>query len=196
MVTTPQAAMSLFAKVTFCFAGVWLVAFIAYAARPTIVSQLLCMLVTPGFFIFCFISLVRLYTHSYRERWRVVIPFATCILTFGLALGAGPAIRRVMFQRSLPYYESVIHQIESGRISVTPELCRVPQVEGGPAYAVFAQRTTDGILTVEFFTGGGFPVKHSGYLYCSLGSIEPDSDADRRWPRRRELKPLWFQISD
>jgi hypothetical protein len=86
--------MSLFAKVTFCFAGLWLVAFIAFAARPTIVPQLLCMLITPGFFMFCVISLVRLYTHSLREGWRVIIPFATCVLTFGFALGVGPAIRR------------------------------------------------------------------------------------------------------
>jgi hypothetical protein len=187
--------MSLFAKVTICFASLWFVTFVAFAARASGITQLLGMLVTPGFLIFCFISLVRLYTHQGREGWRVIIPFATCFLTVALALWIGPVIRPFMFQRALPYYESVISRMESGKIPVTPELRRVPQVEDGPAYAVLAQRT-NGVLTVEFLTGGGFPVKHSGYLYCSSGSIEPDSVADRRWPKRRELKPLWFQISD
>ena len=187
--------MSLFGKVTICFASLCFVAFVAFAARPSNVTQLLCILVTPGFLIFSLISLVRLCRHQGREHWRIILPPATCVLAVALAMVVVRPIRLAVFHRWLPHYESVIRQMESGTISVTHELRRISQVEGGPAYAVLAQRT-NGVLTVEFLTGGGFPVKHSGYLYSSSGSIEPGSIADRRWPRRREVKPLWFQISD
>ena len=105
-------------------------------------------------------------------------------------------IRQVIFQRSLPRYESIIHQIESGAIPVSGELRHISQVEGNWAYAVLAQRGTNGVLTVEFLTGGGFPVKHCGYLYSSSGVIESGSLADARWPKKHEVRPSWFRISD
>ncbi len=188
--------MSRVTKITIIVAGLWFVVFIAFAARPSPVTQLLSMLLTLGLLIFGFVSFIRLFTHWRRERWRVVTPFAACVLVVVLAPEVGASIRHVTFQRSLPSYESIIRQMESGTMPVTSELRRISQAEGGSAYAVLAQRSTNGVLTVEFLTGGGFPVKHSGYLYCSSGSIEPGSVADRRWPRRREVRPLWFRISD
>ena len=44
--------------------------------------------------------------------------------------------------------------------------------------------------------GGGFPAKHSGYLYLSTGDINADPELVRRWPRHRKLTDRWFAIAD
>lgn len=188
--------MSRVIKITFAIAGMWFAVFIAFAVRPSPVTQLLSMLLSLGLLIVSFISLVRVFTHWGRERWRSVTPLVACVLVVVLAPEIGAAIRRVTLRQALPSYESIIRQIESGAIPVTTELRHIPQLESGSTYAVLAQRSTNGVLTVEFLTGRGFPVKHSGYLYCSSGSIEPGSLVDSRWPKKREMKPLWYRISD
>jgi hypothetical protein len=183
-------------KIAIFVAGLWFVVFVAFAARPTAATQLLSILLSLGFLVFCFISFIRLFTHWRRERWQVVIPLSICLLAVVFAPVVGATMQHVIFQLSLPHYESIIRQMDSGAIPVTPELRRIEQAEGGSVYAVLAQRSTNGVLTVEFLTGGGFPVKHTGFLYCSLGLIEPGSDADSRWRKRREMRPLWYRISD
>ena len=154
------------------------------------------MLLTLGLLGAGFMSLVRVFTYWGRERWRGVAPLLACVLVVMLAPEVGAAIRGALFRRSLPGYESLIRQLESGAIPVTTELRQVWQAEGVSAYSVMAQRGTNGVLMVEFLTGAGFPVKHSGYLYTSSGSIEPGSRIDSRWPKRRTLSPLWYRISD
>lgn len=187
--------MSRLSKITVLIAGLWFVVFTAFAAWPTGLAQLLSMLLTLGLLVFGFISIVLAFTRWRHERWRSIIPFGACALAVILAPEVGSRIRQFMFHRSLPRYESIIRQMESGNIPVSVELQRVPQAEGTVAYAVLAQRT-NGVLNVEFLTGGGFPVKHSGYLYCSSGVIERGSLIDSRWPKRREVRPSWFRISD
>ena len=188
--------MSRITKITVIIAGLWFLVFVAFAVRPSPVTQFASMLLTFGIFVFGFISFVRVFTHWQRERWWTIVPLGTCVLVVVLASEVGAAIRQFVFQRALPSYEAVIRQMDSGNIPVSAELRRVPQAEGDLAYAVLAQRGTNGMLIVEFLTGGGFPVKHSGYLYCSSGVVERGSLADSRWPKRREVRPLWFRISD
>jgi len=91
-----------------------------------------------------------------------------------------------------------VRQMESGGIPVSTNLSPVPQAVplAHLTYAVFAQKDTSGDLTVEFLTEGGFPVKHSGYLYISSGVVKPDSMEDEHWPFRHEERPRWFYISD
>jgi hypothetical protein len=160
--------MSRVAKITLVTAGLWFLVFTAFVARPHPLSQLFSMLVTVGLLLSGGISLVLVFTRWRQERWRSIIPIGACALAVVLAPEVGGLIQQFLFIRSLPHYESTVRQMESGSIPVSAELRRVPQAEGASAYAVLAQRT-NGVLCVEFLTGGGFPVKHSGYLYCSTG---------------------------
>jgi hypothetical protein len=130
-----------------------------------------------------------------EERWRCLIPWAAVGLAMVLAPEAGIWIRNRRFLQVLPHYESILREMDSGRIPVTSELGRIPGAEGPFAEAVLAQRTQDG-LHVEFLSGGGFPLKHHGYLYLSTGLIEPKSPVGKRWPNRYELRPRWYRISD
>jgi hypothetical protein len=62
------------------------------------------------------------------------------------------------------------------------------------AKAVLAERA-GGVLTVEFIVGGGFPTKHSGYLYRSSGPLEGWALA-KRWPRQSHIDQHWYRVSD
>ncbi len=188
--------MSRITKITLAVAGLWFLVFAAFAAHPSPVTQLFSMLLTLGLLVFGFICSVRVFTHWQRERWRTLVPVGVSVLVVVFAPVVGAAIRHFTFQRALPNYEALIKQMEAGSVPVSSELRRISQAEGSLAYTVLAQRGTNGVLTVEFLTGGGFPVKHSGYLYCSSDVIERGSLADSRWPRRRAVKPLWYRISD
>jgi hypothetical protein len=188
--------MSRISKTTLAIAGLWFLAFELFVARPSVVTQFASMLLTLALLVFGFISCIRVFTQWRRERWFIFLPLGACALAIVLAPEVGGAIRQLIFQRSLPHYEAIIRQMHAGEIPISDEWRRVPEAEGGSAYAVFAQRSTNNVLTVEFLTGGGFPVKHSGYLYCSSGVIEKSSLADRHWPRRSEIQPLWFRVSD
>ena len=137
-----------------------------------------------------------------QRRWRSIFPLAIC----GLALYSSdlslrilvPANRRAIFEWSLPSYEAIVHQIDTGIIPVSDTLTRIADVEQKIplAYAVFAQRDGNDVLIIEFLTEAGFPVKHSGYMYVSSGTVEPGSFEDLRWPIRQNERPNWFYISD
>ena len=187
--------MSRFSRITVLIGCLWFLAFTASAAQPSGLTQLFSMLLTLAFLLFGLMSLVFVFVHWRQERWRSLIPVGASALVVLLEPEVCNLIRQFMFDRSLPRYESIIRQMESGSLPVSDQLRRVPQAEGALAYAVLAQRT-NGVLSVEFLTGSGFPLKHSGYLYSSSGLIEKGSLIDSRWPKRREVKPLWFRISD
>ena len=185
-----------FLTLTVIVAGLWTTSFVVFVVHPSMATQLLSMLLGLGLLVAGCVGFVRLFRHWERERWREVLPPVACVLVVVLMPETGAAARRAVFQHSLPGFESVIHQIEQGTIPVTIELQPIPQARSGSGGPVLAQRSTNGVLTVEFITGGGFPVKHSGFLYCSSGSIEAGSRTDSRWPRRQPIKPRWYRVSD
>ena len=188
--------MSRISKITIIIAGLWFVSAVAFVARPSGLAQLLSMVLTLGLLGFGLVSFIQVFTRWRREHWRSVIPMGACVLAVILAPEVGAMIQDISFRRALPHYESLIQQIESGNLPVSDELRSVPRTKDISAYSVLAQRSTNGVLMVEFLTGRGFPVKHSGYLYSSSGAIERDSRIDSRWPKRRQVRPLWFRISD
>lgn len=188
--------MSPGAAISIGVAGLWFVSVVAFAARPSPATQLFHGLLSLGAVGCGFGCLVRILPHWRRRYGQGIALLSTAVVLGVLAGAAGAWVQEIVFRRSLPSFEGIVHRMDSGAIPVTAEWRRFPGAEGGGAYAVSAQRSTNGVLTVEFLTGSGFPVKHSGYLYCSGGSIEPGSIAARRWPRRQRVSPIWYRISD
>jgi hypothetical protein len=185
-----------FTDITVTVAVLWSLSFVAFSGWQSLVTQLLSFLLSIGLLVFCAVSFVRIFTRWKRESWRSAIPFLVCVVAVFAAEVGGNSLRSFLFMRALPRYESVIREIETGTFPVkNGETVAIPRKEETGAYAIFAYRT-NGVLAVEFLTGGGFPVKHSGYLYSSSGVVERGSIAQRRWPRRTKVRPLWFRISD
>jgi hypothetical protein len=190
--------MSRVGKFVVIVAVIYFVGSTMFFVHRTDLSQLLAL---PLFF--CFLGaiiagIVCVFSDWRKHRWLAFLPIAVCVVSVCVSgMVVGP-IRHAIFVQSLPSYEAVVRQIESGSIPVSTNLSPVPQAVplAHLAYAVFAEKRSDGALTIEFLTEGGFPVKHSGYLYVSSGVIESGSMEDERWPIRQEERPRWFYISN
>jgi hypothetical protein len=100
-------------------------------------------------------------------------------------------VRLFDFEHRLrPEYELLIAKIERGEM----EAEHVPiSALGSLAYTVHARRDDMGILTVEFFWGRGFPLKHTAFIYRSNGAWAQDPRLDWRATR---LADNWFRASD
>jgi len=188
--------MSRFSKVTILTACLWFLVAATLPLHAQVPSgSFFSTLLTLALLLFGFVSTALVPARWRKERWLSIVPTTSCALAVLLAPEVRVPLENLMFTRSFPHYESIIRQMESGSIAVSADLRRIPQAERFPTYRVLAQQT-NGVLSVEFLTGSGFPVKHSGYLYCSSGTIERGSLMDSRWPKRVEVKPFWFRVSD
>lgn len=181
-------------KITIFISGAWFLTLVAFVARPTPKKQLCSMLLTLIFLSLCLSNVIHVFRYWRKKQGASLIPLGLCALFMFLAPRTGFAIKRFLFQRSLPHYEAVIRQMKEGSIPVSDQYNRIYQVENDLACAIFAQRETNGVLSVFFMTGSGFPFKHSGYLYCSSGNLQ-NSDLAARWPGSQEIRPFWFEIS-
>jgi hypothetical protein len=190
--------MSRLGKCVVGVAVIWCVGSTVFSSHRTNLSQLLTLPLVPCFLAAVVISIICAFSEWRQRRWFSLLPFGACVLSVVVSGAVVRPIRHAIFVRSLPSYETVVQQMESGSIPVSATMSRIPLAESQArlTYAVLAQKDTNGVLTVEFLTECGFPVKHSGYLYCSSGVIASDSVAASRWPIRHEEKPKWFYISD
>lgn len=176
----------------------WMLATTAFAAHPTSELQFASMALVPFLLGAILVSVGLVFTRWKRRGMRALLPLLTCglaaVAPFEVARPIHAAIRAWAF----PSYERLVDRIRSGDIPVSGELRRVDGAESQArlAYAVFASRDSNEVLTVEILTGGGFPVRHWGYLYCSSGVIAPGSTSAERWRRRKGLGRGWFEISD
>lgn len=102
------------------------------------------------------------------------------------------------FTSRLPFFQSVISDLEHSDAVPSTSLTKVPVPKGARnlVYSILAQRLADGRLAVEFLTGGSFPVKHRGFLFLSSGGIEDFPQMASRWPGREPVRDHWFYIAD
>jgi hypothetical protein len=177
---------------------VWCVGFTVIYARLTPLLGLLSLPLGGVFFLAILVSMVCVFTEWRRRRWRSMLPFVVCVTAFFLERELVRVAHDILFAWSLPSYEAVVNQMESGRIPVSVGFSRIPQAEPQArlVWRVYAEKGPNGALMVEFDTERGFPVLHGGLLYSSSGAIEPGSRMDSRWPRRRQTRIRWFFVSN
>ena len=175
---------------------VWLVASEAIAAHRTTALVFLGMFIDLCFLGVAVFGLVHAISEWRQRRWRAVLPLATCGLAAAVFIPLGRMISRAMFDWALPSYEAVVRQVESGVIPASSEFSELPQAEQQVrlAYGVFAQKDSNRVVRVIFFTESGLPALHSGYLYSSSG--EPGLGIESRWPTVEKIRNNWFYISN
>lgn len=187
-------------KKTFILGILLYVVVFLYASHKTPRFQLISLLI---FVIFLIVFLVNLITAL--SRWktngaRALVPICISVLFFLLSHHAahlGLKARMHKFQSQRPQYEKIISLMEKGEIFVGHKRVFVDLPNGYKhlAYRVIADRDMRDVLTVEFLTEGGFPVKHSGFLY--RGDDDPlEWSHINRWPKVRKIEPKWYRISD
>jgi hypothetical protein len=175
---------------------IWLFAQEAIAAHRTSLGLLLGLLLSFCFLLVAILAVVRVFTEWRERRWRAAIPLAVCVFAVIIFIPLGRLVSRAVFAWSLPSYERIVRRIESGSIPVPAQFGEVREAkqEARLAYAVFAGKDTNGVLTVIFFTEKGFPALHSGYLYTSSGEL--GLGLQSRLPIREKVRSKWFYVSN
>ena len=102
------------------------------------------------------------------------------------------------FTSKLPFFQKIISDLQTSETAPSTSLTKVPVPHDARemAYSIIAQRPTEGRLAVEFHTGGGFPVKHRGFLFLSSGGTKDFPQMASRWPKRTRLRDNWLYIGD
>jgi hypothetical protein len=145
------------------------------------------------------VSLIDIFHRWSRERWRSTRALTLSLVTIIAAWNLVPLVRHALFVWALPSYESVVRDVEAGRLQAADNFGPISYAVSRSklTWQVWREKTPSGALMVEFDTECGFPVLHSGYLFSSSGKIEPGSRMASRWPYRKQLnKDGWFAVSD
>jgi heme A synthase len=121
---------------------------------------------------------------------------ALLLVTLVPATLLGYWVRERRFEAQRPRFEEIVAMLGDGRLQAGDGLGPVSLPARYQDLGVFVlAEKAGGILTVEFLTGGGFPVKHTGYLYRSAGRLGEWRLA-KRWPRWSQIDAHWYRISD
>ena len=158
--------------------------------------QLPAMFLGPSFLGLTVVNLGAVVPLWKTHRFMSFIPFFLALLFLALVVPCtflGQRIRMDIFRRRLPQYEEVILMMKDGTIHVDNELTHVKLPRGFRhlGKTAFAHIDTDGVLTVEFIIGSGFPNQHAAYLYRSKGSIK-EWEFGHRWPRPKKIDENWY----
>jgi hypothetical protein len=166
---------------------------------PLNIIQLINLCLILAYFLFLIYSIFLIPIKWRNYKVAALVPFGinlcTLVLLFSILI-SGHYLQRIVFQISLPGYKKVIQQINDGRFPlnvpdkvypISPSKILIPF-----CYGVKAWIEEPNILTVEFWTGGGFPVKHRGYLYRSNNEIDSSLQAKRDWPFMEKIQDNWW----
>lgn len=189
-------------KIVVWISVIWCLGSVVLFAQLMAFRQLLSIPFNLACFAAIVMGVVLVFIDWRRYSWRSLLPLTSCVIAFfvsGILVDAvRQRVHQQQFAKLLPAYEGVVREIEGGSIPVSAKLERIPEAASKSplAYAVLAVKETNGIVSVEFLTESGFPLKHGGYLYVSSGVVAPGSVMDGRWPMRQRVRTKWFYIWD
>ncbi|MBN1392994.1 MAG: hypothetical protein JW947_09360 [Sedimentisphaerales bacterium] len=174
----------------------------SFGYRPDIVSQIGGMLGSVYLLVMLVVSFIAIFKFWEKSSLFSIIPFVILLLCFKagpMSLKAGHNKREKVFVERLPQYEEAVH-VMGGKISGEPVFFKgeeVPETYRHLAYWIHAEKEEGNVLVVTFFWGGGFPVKHSAFVYRSDGWLPPKgTDFSREWPFAERINSNWLRVGD
>ena len=173
-----------------------------FAAQRNLIMQLISMATLLAVLILPLVSFVFGLANYRRDKFRAFVPLLICVVglpvSFIGAVALGGSVKQSRFQKNLTRYNEVVRHIQAGDFQPDPN--NYFHIHLPPPYADLAwfarTQTNGGNLYIEFFTEGGFPVKHSGYLYVADGKIGDNTSFFQDWPIHSRINTNWFYISD
>ena len=185
-------------KIILTIALVWAVAYVSYAVHRTPTLDTPSFLLTILFGVALLFTFIDMLAHLGQRGPIAARTFALCIAIVFVAWQVIGPIRSALFARARPSYEAVVADIAAGRLPTDENFAQIPQAvtRAKMTWQVWQEKTSTGVLMVEFDTERAFPVLHSAYLYSSSGIIEPGSQMSSRWRFQHKLRDHWFFVSD
>jgi len=153
-------------------------------------------------FLMLIVSFIAIFRFWERHNFFGVIPFVILLLCFkasAISLKTGHDKRLAVFTERLAQYEEAV-QVMQSKINGEPVFLKgeeVPETYQHLAWWIHAEEDKQDVLVVTFFWGGGFPVKHSAFVYRSDGWLPPKgTDFRREWPFAERINEHWFRVAD
>jgi hypothetical protein len=172
-----------------------------FVGAPTLLSQLISVAALLTLVVALPVALFHAWRHRAGGSLRAATPLLACLVAIPIGYLIGGAYRDLDFRyRRLPAYEQIVRKIESGELP-GEAIKEMPNQIEGLAYGIHVHEDAPGGLMVVFFWGGGFPVKHSVYIYRASGLPPPTStkwemEPYYHWSRARRLNDHWFASHD
>ena len=182
-------------RLIFVAEAVLFLSLIGFTARPAFSNQSLFMLsflLMLPLYPIVFFGLFFAQNKPFRPQMAIALLLAPLSLFVGGFLG-GHA-NTYLFYRDLPRMKEVVALLQTRPLTSRRERIDLPVQYKDLAYVTQAGKDSQGIVTVLFFVGGGFPAKHTCYLYRSDDKISSDLRAE--WHSSRHREKNWFQVSD
>jgi hypothetical protein len=134
-------------------------------------------------------------------RWRelrVLGLIAPLVVLGSIPLGVaiGHSVRDWQFSRDLPRYKAAAKWASSRAVPGDTTVLEAPAEYADLAYIIHVRSDKECELFVDFFWGGGFPVKHTIRRFASLPSFVERKQCTKDWARGRKLQENWYELSD
>ena len=166
----------------------------AFLIKANVWTQLLSMLLLLATFVAWMFLLGALFRRQSAQQrfYKVAVLFAAPLYIF-ISTPIAISIDNFLFARSLWRYQNIVDQTKSGAIKLQNDRIELPSQDRDLAYRVWVDKKKN-VWTITFLVGGGFPVKHRGYIYKS---DDKWTNADwRNWSSYKRRAPYWFEASD
>lgn len=174
-----------------------LCAIAAFAARPTGLKQLFAMgafLAAGLLFLAC---LSWALTRAKGQRLKGCIAALAVLAVIPAGVEIGHLIRDWQFQRDLPRYQAAAAWAAALAVpGDTVVVLQVPAQYRDLAYAVHISQDDACGVMVDFFWGGGFPVKHTVRRYIAAPTSMERKPCREGWRRGRQRADGWFELAD
>ncbi|MBC7529865.1 MAG: hypothetical protein H7308_20230 [Chthonomonadaceae bacterium] len=182
-------------RLIFVTEAILFLSFIGFAARPAFSNQshfMLSFLLLLPLYPIVFFGLFFAQNKPFRPQMAIALLLAPLALFVGGFLGS--YANTYLYYRDLPRMKEVVALLQNRPLTIRREHIDLPAQYKDLAYVTQAGKDSQGVMTVLFIVGSGFPTKHTCYLYRSDDKISPELRAE--WHSSRHRENNWFQVSD
>ena len=166
------------------------------AARPRIEWQLACIASCIAA-VFLIVALVIRGALKWRERG--LVNLISCLLIVAACpagVGIGRMVRGVLLSHDLDQYDAAVTWVSAHNKPDSSHLIQLPPQFGNLAYGVYYEHDDLCGMTIDFYWGGGFPVKHIVRRYAANPGWVRVGKCHRDWGRIHPISENWYEIAD
>ena len=181
---------------TWQLAAIFFLSWCAFATRPGGWTQLAAMLSV----LVAITYLLTLAGHGiFKWREQALGSLLSCLLiifSFPAAVASGHMIRGMIFKHNLERWNQAVVWVTSHSKPNQEGPVKLPRQYSDLAKAVHYNHDRTCGLMIDFFWGGGFPVKHTVRRFALNDAWIDIKECRTDWSRGRTIATNWYEISD